>query len=166
MQIVRKIDITEAFETAHMVNPDMVERVLKDFYIGEATTPRISPFTLKEDGFFKVLKRKAQPILKRIGSGPTTEMKLMEDSLIAGFLIFGTLGAILNSWVCCIISGTFLATAQVGSHNFFHLKDTWRRYYFDLGLGSSYEWRITHFFSHHLFPNTVMVRVSTFSIHL
>jgi cytochrome b involved in lipid metabolism len=154
--ISRGLDITEAFESAHMVNPEIVERVLKEFYVGEASTPRISPFTFKEDGFFKVLKKRAAPILKKIGSGPTTQMKMMEDSLVAGFVLFGVLGAVFNSWICCIISGVILACVEVGAHNFFHLKDTFRRFYFDLGLGNSYEWRITHFFSHHLYPNTVM----------
>jgi len=64
LTISRGLDITEAFESAHMVNPEIVERVLKDYYVGEATSPRISPFTFKDDGFFKVLKRKASPILK------------------------------------------------------------------------------------------------------
>lgn len=93
-------------------------------------------------------------------------MKMMEDSLVAGFVLFGVLGAVLNSWICCIISGVILACVEVGAHNFFHLKDTWRRFYFDLGLGNSYEWRITHFFSHHLYPNTVMVSVVSLLLNL
>lgn len=41
------------------------------------------------------------------------------------------------------------------AHNFFHQRDNWRMYYFDLTLFSSYDWRISHGLSHHLFTNTI-----------
>ena len=40
------------------------------------------------------------------------------------------------------------------AHNFFHQKDSWRRYYWDLSLLSSRDWRVTHMLSHHLHTNT------------
>lgn len=40
------------------------------------------------------------------------------------------------------------------AHNFFHQRDNWRMYYYDLSLHSSYEWRVTHALSHHLHTNT------------
>lgn len=41
------------------------------------------------------------------------------------------------------------------AHNFFHQRDNWRMYLFDLTLLSSYDWRISHALSHHLFTNTI-----------
>lgn len=45
-------------------------------------------------------------------------------------------------------------TAVIG-HNYFHMRDNFRMYYFDLSLMSSKDWRITHVLSHHLYPNTL-----------
>lgn len=42
------------------------------------------------------------------------------------------------------------------AHNFFHQRDNWRMFLFDLGLNSSREWRISHSISHHNYPNTIM----------
>lgn len=52
-------------------------------------------------------------------------------------------------------SGIFLALTANCAHNFFHQQNNWRMYYFDLSLFSSYEWRVTHGLSHHLFTNTI-----------
>ena len=35
-------------------------------------------------------------------------------------------------------------------------RDNWRMYAFDLGCLSSYEWRVTHALSHHLYTNTII----------
>jgi len=57
-------DITEAFETSHVVNPSLVESMLSKFFVKDATEPRNSPYTFNSTGFYKTLKRKIQPILK------------------------------------------------------------------------------------------------------
>lgn len=41
------------------------------------------------------------------------------------------------------------------AHNFFHQRDNWRMYLFDLTFLSSHDWRITHGLSHHLYTNTI-----------
>ena len=53
------------------------------------------------------------------------------------------------------ISGIFLAWTTVIGHNYFHMRDTFRMYYFDLSTMSSKDWRITHAMSHHTYPNTL-----------
>ena len=40
------------------------------------------------------------------------------------------------------------------AHNFFHQSNSWRRFYWDLSLLSSWDWRVTHMMSHHLHTNT------------
>jgi len=41
------------------------------------------------------------------------------------------------------------------AHNFFHQRDNWRMYAFDFSLLSSYEWRVSHCYSHHCYPNQI-----------
>ncbi|OXA51195.1 Cytochrome b5-related protein [Folsomia candida] len=156
LELTQGTDITEAFETSHIVNVDLVEKNLAKFYVQDATKPRISPYTFKENGFFKTLKKKIAPIMTTVGTGPTNQVILMQDGMVAMFLGCMLLGTWLDSTVLKIISGFFLAVQLIGAHNFFHLKDNWRKYYFDLGLLSSHEWKITHSLSHHLYPNTLM----------
>jgi hypothetical protein len=45
-----------------------VEATLAKHFVRDATTPRISPYVFKENGFFKTLKRKIGPVLKVDGS--------------------------------------------------------------------------------------------------
>lgn len=59
------------------------------------------------------------------------------------------------SLLLILIAGTALSLTVSCAHNFFHQRNNWRMYYFDLSMLSSYEWRITHGISHHMFPNTL-----------
>lgn len=59
-----RTDITEAFESSHLINVANVEKILEKYYVGEATTPRNSPYTFDENGFYRTLKRRVEPILK------------------------------------------------------------------------------------------------------
>lgn len=40
-------------------------------------------------------------------------------------------------------------------HNYLHMRDNFRMYYFDISCMSSREWRITHAMSHHMYANTL-----------
>ena len=64
LEMTQGMDITELFESCHLVNVKLVEATLKKFYIKEATTVRNSPYTFEDQGFYKTLKRKVEPILK------------------------------------------------------------------------------------------------------
>jgi hypothetical protein len=96
-------------------------------------------------------------LFQEVGTGPTTQILLMQESMLLTFLVTMVLGTIWSSYLLKTISGIVLAAQLIGAHNFFHLKDNWRKYYFDMGLLSSHEWRVTHALSHHLYPNTLMV---------
>ncbi|CAL8110466.1 unnamed protein product [Orchesella dallaii] len=156
IEFSRGTDITEAFESSHFVNVKNVRQILEKYYVADDPSPRNSPYTFKENGFYKTLKRKAEPILKEVGMGLSKEAMLIEDSLFVTYMVLAVLGVWLNSMILQIAAGTVLGMLTVGAHNFFHKKDNWRIYYYDLSSLSSYEWRISHAFSHHLFPNTVL----------
>lgn len=57
-------DITESFESSHVVNTQKVNQLLSKYYVKDAKTPRNSPYTFKENGFYRTLKRKIEPILQ------------------------------------------------------------------------------------------------------
>lgn len=54
-----------------------------------------------------------------------------------------------------MISGISLGWTAVIGHNYFHMRNSFRMYYFDLSTLSSKDWRITHVMSHHTYPNTL-----------
>lgn len=152
LQITKGTDITEAFE-AHHISPGP-ENMLKKFYIRDAVTPRNSPFTFHENGFYRTLKRKVRAILKE--TGPTYRSYLLQDGLVSAFFITMGIAAYTKSYMIGAISGVFLAMSTICAHNFFHQRDNWRMYCFDLSFMSSLDWRISHALSHHLFTNTIL----------
>jgi cytochrome b involved in lipid metabolism len=64
IEMTRGTDITEAFEASHVFHVDKVESILAKYYVKEATHPRNSPYVFKDDGFYKTLKRRVEPIFK------------------------------------------------------------------------------------------------------
>lgn len=56
---------------------------------------------------------------------------------------------------CLSFSGVFFAWTTITAHNYFHMRNNFRMYYFDLSTMSSKEWRISHVLSHHTYPNTI-----------
>ena len=148
------IDITEAFEASHPINPRKLQAILNKYFVRKIEEPRTSRFTFKDDGFYRTLKRKAEPILKSVGTGPSLSITLLQDSLTVLFLSTLILAAMTESFFISISSGIFLGMVLSLSHNFFHQKPSWRMYIWDLSLLSSRDWRITHAFSHHLYTST------------
>jgi cytochrome b involved in lipid metabolism len=128
-------DITEAFEAHHITKTP--EHLLKQFYVRAASEPRNSPYTFKDDGFYRTLKRRAQPVLQKLPSGPSTESKLCSDLLLVAFLLLATVAAATTSFKFGLLAGLILNFLVVTAHNFFHMKDNLRMYYFDLCLMAS-----------------------------
>ena len=56
IECTRGLDITEIFESFHI--GDLSEQIVSRYYVGEAKSKRLSPFTFHENGFYKTLKRK------------------------------------------------------------------------------------------------------------
>ena len=148
------IDITEAFEASHPTNPKKLDAILKKYFVKKTDKPRISRFTFHEDGFYRTLKRNAEPILKKVGTGPSFSITLLQDVLLFLFLSTMLLSGMTSNLFITVLSGIFLGMVFSLSHNFFHQRPSWRMYIWDLSLLSSRDWRITHAFSHHLFTST------------
>jgi hypothetical protein len=128
-------DITEAFEAHHVTKT--AEYLLKQFFVRSATEPRNSPYTFKDDGFYRTLKRKAQPILMKLPPGPSKQSKLFADLLLVAFLFFATVAAATYNFMLGLLAGIVLNFLIVSAHNFFHMKDNFRMYYFDLSFMTS-----------------------------
>jgi len=67
LELTRGTDITEAFETSHVANVNKVEVILSKHFVKKASTPRNSPYTFNEHGFYKVLKRRVAPVFQVLG---------------------------------------------------------------------------------------------------
>lgn len=159
LDFTRGNDVTELFESCHP-NMDMVRPILKKYLVGPAKEPRNSgAFTFKSDGFYMTFRKRAWEILRAAGTGPTLQMLFIHDSMLSLFLLFtlATMNPYCSdiAWVAAAAAAGFMLQCVITSaHNFFHKRANWRMYSFDLCPYSSYEWRISHAYSHHTFPNT------------
>ncbi|XP_047108023.1 cytochrome b5-related protein-like isoform X1 [Schistocerca piceifrons] len=162
--LTKGTDITEAFEVHHIRN--VADAMLKQFYVRDARTRRNSPYTFKENGFYRTLKARAREALaneKYVGSTGTMYSKILADSLVTSMLALSVVAAWTHSFAVAMLAGLLLAFTAICAHNFTHLKDNLRMYYFDFSMMSSRDWRISHVLSHHLYTNTLLdLEVSMF----
>lgn len=158
LEMTKGTDITEAFETHHIKT--YPQKLLETYYVRDATTPRNSPFTFREDGFYRTLKTKVQNKLKEIPPEVGVQSKLITDSLLAALLVFSPItcsarfGLIVSS-IAFVITTMSICWLVISAHNFFHKKDNWRMYLFNFSLQSYRDWRVSHGLSHHLYTNTI-----------
>lgn len=54
-----------------------------------------------------------------------------------------------------LLSGLLSCYTTISAHNFFHRRDNFRMFYFNLAFFNYKEWRISHAMSHHLFTNSL-----------
>lgn len=165
LELSKGTDITEAFECHHF-NPT-VETHLQKYYVRNAKTPRNSPFTFKEDGFYKTLKGAVREELKKIPPHVARYADFITDGLLATALLTSAIMcSSKNYWVVMIsyfAASLSLAWLVIASHNYIHRKDNWRMYLFNFGLWSYRDFRISHVLSHHVYPNTLMdLEISAF----
>lgn len=111
--------------------------MLPNYFIRKATEPRNSPYTFKVNGFYKTLKKRIQEPLRAIPESATTRTKIMTDLLLLGYVLTAILSVHTFSFTIGAISGIFLSLVTVAAHNYFHQKDSFRMYYFDLSFMSS-----------------------------
>lgn len=131
-------DITEAFEVHHL--SESVETLLQKFYVREAKTPRNSPFTFKEDGFYKTLKRDVIAELKKLPKSYNRETDMITDGLLVTCFVTAALSCWFSSpwlvWASYLVSSVSLAWLTVASHNYIHRKTNWRMYCFNFSMWS------------------------------
>jgi hypothetical protein len=161
LDFTRGNDITELVESSHP-NIDKIKAILPKYFVRHCTKdePRNSgAFTFKEDGFYCVLRKRAWEILRTHGTGASFDMLFLHDSLLLSFfaLLSAAMLPNLNQWswvTLAILAGFILQCVGTVSHNFYHKRTNWRMFTWDLTPYASYEWRISHAYSHHTFPNT------------
>ncbi|CAB3236902.1 unnamed protein product [Arctia plantaginis] len=134
LELTKGTDITEAFESHHL-NP-AAEKILTQYYIKDAKTPRNSPFTFKEDGFYKTLKKVVFEELKKIPKDGTKTTDRITDDRSSNHSKTG-LQAVVHSADSTKPSGTFKTSRA----------QSWSR---------KRDFRISHVLSHHLYTNTLL----------
>ncbi|XP_065332153.1 cytochrome b5-related protein-like [Cloeon dipterum] len=154
LKLTKGTDITEAFETHH-ISP-MPSRMLKRFQVREAKSERLPPYTFNPGGFYATLRGRVYGVFPELEMrGISIQTRILADTVAFSFFLFVGLAAAYQSFKLAAFAGVLLCMLTVASHNFFHLRENWRRYYFDLSLMSSSDWRVSHGLSHHLYPNSL-----------
>ncbi|KAH0944819.1 hypothetical protein HN011_001180 [Eciton burchellii] len=154
IRLTKGTDITELFETHHLT--DKAKQLLPKFYVREAASPRSVPLTFLPDGFYCTFKKRALEALKSVDfHRPSITTTFIIDSLMIMTFVMSLAAVIVHSYILTVFAGIFLTWTTIAAHNFFHMKDNFRMYYFDLSTLSSRDWRISHVMSHHMYPNTL-----------
>ncbi|XP_025833687.1 cytochrome b5-related protein-like [Agrilus planipennis] len=153
LKMTKGTDITEAFEVHHI--SDSPEKLLPKYWKRKAKTSRNSPFSFKDDGFYRTLKRKVRPLLKDLPKRDSRWSNFYSDIMAFGLFLFGVLATRYIDFYFATICGILMALVTIAGHNYMHRKDNWRMYYPDLSLLQSREFRMFHIFSHHLYTNTI-----------
>lgn len=78
------------------------------------------------------------------------------DGLFISTLLLSVLALRNESFLLAALGGLTYTWTGIAGHNFFHQRDNYRMYYFNLLFMSYRDWRITHVLSHHLFPNSYL----------
>ncbi|XP_060801857.1 cytochrome b5-related protein [Amyelois transitella] len=158
LELTKGTDITEAFE-AHHINP-ATEKLLDKYYIRDASSPRNSPFTFEEDGFYRTLKRAVYEDLKKIPKDVSKTSNMITDGLFLSLLCTSVFACwtenyyLANIWY--LLASVSLALLTVACHNYIHRKTNWRMYLFNMSMWSYRDFRVSHVISHHLYTNTLM----------
>lgn len=108
---------------------------MQKFYVGKAKSPRKSPFTFEPDGFYNVLKARANKKLSYVNrNGSSLKSMMVVDTYILVTLALCVGVAQTQNYSLAMLAGITLGLGMVASHNFTHLKDNWRMYYVHLSL--------------------------------
>lgn len=117
-----------------------VWKMLEKYYVRDAKTPRNSPFTFKDDGFYRSLKRVVAEELKKIPPHIPSYSNMIIDGLFITLLISSALSCWSKDyWVVMasyLIASLTLAWVVVASHNYIHRRSNWRMYLFNMSLWS------------------------------
>lgn len=181
IDFTKNTDITELFESSH-VDIEKAKGYLSKYYVKKASKPRNSrSLTFHPDGFYCVLRKRVFEMLKvkqaesKSKKWPVSKSYLQSTNIVHDVLLLvfvalmavGSCAVLTNeassgilvhtiTFGSLIVAGFILSLLMMCAHNYFHLRDNWRMYSFDISMFSSHEWRISHAYSHHAFPNTML----------
>lgn len=165
ISLTKGVDITEEFETHHLYGK--AEPLLKKFYVRDAKAPRNYKFNYAENGFYRTLKRRVADMLPDLDHKPKRISDIISDLMLGLLFATSVLAAKDNNFYLALLAGIFLNCQLVIAHNYFHRKDNWRMFWFNLTLLNYTEWRISHALSHHLYTNSYYdMEISMFEPHL
>ncbi|KAH8326049.1 hypothetical protein KR067_013681 [Drosophila pandora] len=153
IECTRGTDITEPFESHHI--EEHARNMLNKFEVREASKPRNYKFTLKENGFYMTLKRRVREKLRKLNYKPSKKTEFLHLSLIISFFALSWIGTVLDSLVVMALAGLALCWVATSTHNYFHQRDSWRMYAFNLSLMNFRSWRVSHALSHHVYSNSL-----------
>uniref|UniRef100_V5GUE1 Cytochrome b5-related protein n=1 Tax=Anoplophora glabripennis TaxID=217634 RepID=V5GUE1_ANOGL len=153
ISITKGTDITEAFEVHHLTS--LSEELMKKYFVREAKSKRNFPFTFKEDGFYRTLKREVNKVVKTLPKQSPKTSDFLIDAMVVLLFTFSVMAVRYWSFWLGILAGLFLGLVTVAAHNYIHRKDNLRMYYFQFSLMQVREFRIVHVLSHHLLTNTI-----------
>jgi hypothetical protein len=89
--------------------------------------------------------------------------QVITDSLFFFSFVLSILAVRMNSYLIGALAGLVISWTITAAHNYFHKKDNFRMYYFNLTFLSYREWRVTHGMSHHLYTNSIYdIEISMF----
>lgn len=111
--------------------------MLTEYFIREAKVPRNCPFTFKEDGFYRVLKKEISEAIKTVPKQPVDRSKNITDLLFISYIALSLLAVYSTSYALGTAAGLMLCLVSIAAHNFFHQKDNFRMYYFDFTMMQS-----------------------------
>uniref|UniRef100_A0A6P7FSX8 Cytochrome b5-related protein n=1 Tax=Diabrotica virgifera virgifera TaxID=50390 RepID=A0A6P7FSX8_DIAVI len=132
LTLTKGTDITEAFEVHHLT--EFPNEILKKYFVKNATSERNSPYTFEEDGLYRILKKKIQPVLRNCPKESYTKSKLIIDSLLVLSFLFSIFAVKFWNFGLGVFGGVSLGMVTVAAHNYFHMKDNFRMYYFQFSL--------------------------------
>lgn len=75
-------------------------------------------------------------------------------ALCLSVFIFAMASAKFNSLIFMALAGTALCWTTIVAHNYFHRRDNWQMYTFNLCMMNFCSWRVSHAMSHHIYPNS------------
>ncbi|XP_013100183.1 cytochrome b5-related protein isoform X1 [Stomoxys calcitrans] len=154
LQETKGTDITEVFEVHHFSS--VPAKMIEKYKVADAAKPRIYTLTLNENGFYKTLKRRVVDKLKNLDYGPKQKSDIIHLALLISMFVFAVASVKFNSWLYTILAGTTLCWTVISAHNYFHRRDNWRMYTFNLSMMNFCAWRISHAMSHHIYPNSYL----------
>ncbi|XP_075150024.1 cytochrome b5-related [Haematobia irritans] len=154
LKATKGTDITEIFEAHHLSLMPM--ELIGKYHVADAKKPRIYTLTLNENGFYKTLKRRVMEKLKTIDYAPQYKSDIIHLGLLFMLFLFTMASVRYNSWLYTILAGTFMCWTVIVAHNYFHRRDNWRMYTFNLSMMNFSDWRISHALSHHIYPNSFL----------
>lgn len=165
IEMSKGTDITELFESSHP-NIEKAKNLLPKYFARHVDPKKArnsSALTFYPDGFYCTLRSRVWEVLKENGGGAASWDMLAFHDLLLLTVLLCIASMVLpvcdepKYWISiAFVSGFLLSCLGSVGHNFFHHRDNWRMYSWDLTLYSSYEWRITHGYSHHNYPNSVL----------